>query len=46
MPKTKSLQQVRYLLSKVSPLKPEQKDKLKAELHSGAVRIGKTLRDK
>lgn len=26
--------QTRYLLSKVSPLKPEQKDKMKAELHA------------
>ena len=27
--------QKRYLLSKVSPLKPSQKEKMKAELHSG-----------
>lgn len=26
--------QTRYLLSKVSPLAPEQKDKMKSELHA------------
>ena len=39
MPKTKSMKQVRYLLSKVSPLSGGQKSKLKSELHSGAVKI-------
>ncbi len=35
----KSQKQVAYLLSKGSPLTPVQKDKLKGELHSGAVKI-------
>jgi hypothetical protein len=39
--KVKSAQQVRFLLSKVSPLTPEQQAKLKGELHSGAVKIKK-----
>jgi hypothetical protein len=39
--KTKTKQQVAYLLSKVSPLKGKQQEKLKAELHSGAVKIKK-----
>jgi len=39
--KTKTKQQVAYLLSKVSPLKPKQQEKLKSELHSGAVKTKK-----
>lgn len=38
-PTTKSARQVRYLLSKGSPLSAQQKTKLKGELHSGAVKI-------
>lgn len=37
----KTQRQVGYLLSKNSPLTEEQKAKLKAELHSGMVRIKK-----
>ena len=37
----KSMRQVRYLLSKVSPLGEGQKMKLKGELHSGAVKVKK-----
>jgi hypothetical protein len=37
--KTKSKKQVRYLLSKVSPLSSTQQNKLKKELHSGAVKV-------
>lgn len=37
----KSLKQVRFLLSKGSPLKPAQKTRLKSELHTGAVKITK-----
>jgi len=37
--KTKSAKQVRYLMSKVSPLKASQKEKLKGELRSGSVKI-------
>lgn len=37
----KSKKQVGYLLSKGSPLSPQQKNKLKAELHSGAVKVKK-----
>ena len=37
----KSKKQVGYLLSKVSPLSPQQKNKLKTELHSGAVKVKK-----
>lgn len=40
--KTKSLKQTRYLLSKVSLLTPQEKTKLKSELHSGAVKVKKT----
>lgn len=39
MPKKTTQQQVAYLLSKVSPLSPKQKDKFKKELHSGAAKI-------
>jgi len=39
--KTKSRKQVGYLLSKVSPLTGAQQDKLKSELHSGAVKVKK-----
>jgi len=35
----KSLQQVRYLLSKASPLTGRQKAELKSELHTGKVRV-------
>lgn len=38
MPKKKSKKQVRYLMSKGSPLSAKQKGKLKRELKSGAVR--------
>ena len=41
MAKTKTRRQTRYLLSKVSPLTPAQKNKLKKELKSGAVKIKK-----
>lgn len=41
MVKNKSRRQVGYLLSSGSPLTPEQKAKLKRELHSGAVRVKK-----
>jgi hypothetical protein len=40
MAKTKSARQVRFLLSKVSPLTADQKAELQRELHSGAVKIG------
>jgi hypothetical protein len=40
--KTKTLKQTRYLLSKVSPLTPQEKTRLKSELHSGAVKVKKT----
>ena len=39
--KKKSARQVRYLLSKGSPLSGEQKSNLKRELHSRKVRIKK-----
>jgi hypothetical protein len=37
--KTKSKKQVGYLLSKGSPLSLTQQNKLKKELHSGAVKV-------
>lgn len=37
--KKKSKRQVRYLMSKGSPLSGAQKDKLEGELHSGKVKI-------
>ena len=37
--KKKSKKQVGFLLSKGSPLTGGQKDKLKDELHSGAVKV-------
>jgi hypothetical protein len=37
-PKQKSKRQVRFLLSNGSPLSNQQKDKLKKELHTGAVK--------
>jgi len=37
--KTKSRKQVGLLLSKNSPLKPKQKQRLKRELKSGAVKV-------
>ena len=40
--KTKSKKQVGFLLSKGTPLTPQQKTKLLGELHSGAVKIKKT----
>lgn len=40
--KEKTQKQVAYLLSKVSPLEGKQKEKLKKELHSGAVKIKKS----
>jgi hypothetical protein len=39
--KTKSMKQVGYLLSKVSPLTSKEQTKLKKELHSGKVKIKK-----
>jgi hypothetical protein len=39
--KKKSKRQVRYLLSKASPLKKRSKAKLKKELHTGKVKVGK-----
>jgi len=42
MPDTKSKKQVGYLLSKGSPLTASEQDKLKQELHSGAVKVRKT----
>lgn len=39
--KTKSFQQVQFLLSKVSPLSSKQKSELKRELKSGAVKVTK-----
>lgn len=39
--KRKSKRQVRFLLSKGSPLSAEQKSKLKGELHTGAVKVKK-----
>jgi hypothetical protein len=41
MPKTKSIRQVRYLLSKGSPLTVAQQATLKGELHSGSVKVKK-----
>lgn len=38
-PKTKSKRQVRFLMSKGSPLSGQQKAKLEGELHSGAVKV-------
>ena len=40
--KTKSQKQVRYLLSKGSPLTSKEQTKLKKELHSGKVKIKKS----
>jgi len=37
--KTKSQKQVRFLLSSGSPLSPPAQNKLKRELHTGAVKI-------
>jgi hypothetical protein len=45
-PKIKSLGQVRFLLSKGSPLTLQQKNKLKGELHAGTVRIKKSRKRK
>ena len=39
MPKKKSGRQVRYLMSRGSPLEPAQKRKLANEIDSGAVQI-------
>ena len=39
---TKSKAQVRYLLSKGSPLTGSQQKKLKSELHTGKVKVAKT----
>jgi len=41
MAKTKSKKQVAYLLLKGSPLKSDEKNKLKKELHSGKVKVKK-----
>ena len=35
---TKTQKQIAYLLSKVSPISDARKEKLKKELHSGAVK--------
>jgi hypothetical protein len=40
-PKVKSKRQVRYLLSKSSPLTRAQRAKLKTELKTGKVKVGK-----
>lgn len=40
MAKYKSERQVRYLLSKVSPLSRDQRERLERELHTGKVKIG------
>lgn len=40
-PKQKSARQVRFLLSKGSPLSGKQQTKLKSELHSGKVTVKK-----
>ena len=39
MPRTATRKQVRYLLSDVSPLTPEQKKRFKRELHARKVKI-------
>lgn len=39
--KSKSMKQVGYLLSKVSPLTAKEQTKLKKELHSGKVKVKK-----
>jgi hypothetical protein len=39
MPHSKTKKQVAYLMSSGSPLKPAQKETLRAELHSGRVRV-------
>jgi hypothetical protein len=46
MPKNPTKKQVRYLMSKVSPLSPAQKNKFKKELHSGKVEIRKSAKRK
>lgn len=38
-PKHKSMKQVRYLLSKGSPLSKAQQQQLEAELHAGRVKV-------
>lgn len=42
MPKTKSLKQIGYLLSKGSPLSAQQQHNLKKELHQGTVKVKKS----
>jgi hypothetical protein len=44
MPKNPTKKQVRYLMSKGSPLSPSQKSKFEKELHSGKVKVRKTKR--
>ena len=44
--KTKSLKQVRFLLSKGSTLSKKQKNKLKTELKNKTIKITLTLRQK
>jgi hypothetical protein len=39
--KTKSFRQVKFLLSKGTPLKPDQKNKLLDELHRGEIKVVK-----
>lgn len=45
MAKTKSMRQVRFLLGS-DALSPKQKNKLKRELHSGAVKIKRSKKKK
>lgn len=42
--RTKSARQVRYLMSKGSPLTARQKKKLEEELHEGKVKVKKKRR--
>jgi hypothetical protein len=44
MPKNPTKKQVRYLMSKGSPLSPSQKSKFEKELHSGKVKVMKAKR--
>ena len=46
MPKTKSMRQVKFLLSSGSPLTGNQKNKLKGELHTKKVKIKKVRKVK
>jgi hypothetical protein len=46
MPKNPTKKQVRYLMSKGSPLSPSQKSKFEKELHSGKVKVRKSAKRK